>query len=485
MKRVLFFLCVSLFFVSCKDDVKGPSEDDKMSMYVNEWLYQNMSELYYWNTTLPAYASSSANPSDYFVSLKNKADRFSAIFASYNDILNELNGVSTADIGFDFQLYKENSYNNNVLGIVEYVKHGTPAEKQGIKRGDIFRRINGTQITILNYKEVINYLYDKSASSTITFALVANNSLYDQTAVTVNKAANYQEDPVYMDTVYTVQNKKVGYLVYNFFTNDPGDGSMKYDLELNSVFQNFKTQNVSELIIDLRYNHGGMMSSAVHLSSMLVPNLTTNKVFAYTEFNQNYTDYFNSSSFKSQYSENPFVTNFSTTIDAASPSTVKTPIQNIGNNLQRIFFLVGNGTASASEMVINGLSPFLPVVLIGDTTVGKNVGSTLVNDTKNTNNQWAFMPIILKYFNKDHLSDFTQGFVPNFLVQDDYSNQLGNTNEDLLGKAISQISGLQGAPKPARVKRALLKSSLDFKLNTNGLVVNNKFMDSYSNRSRK
>ncbi|MEI7504977.1 MAG: S41 family peptidase, partial [Paludibacter sp.] len=307
----------------------------------------------------------------------------------------------------------------------------------------------------------------------------------DKTPVTVTKAVNYQEDPVYMDTVYTVQNKKVGYLVYNFFTNDAGDESMKYDLELNSAIESFKVQNVSELIIDLRYNHGGMMSSAVHLSSMLVPNLTTNKVFAYTEYNKNYTDYFNSAEFKSKYSENPFITNFATTIDVTSPSTVKTPVQNIGNNLQRIFFLVGNGTASASEMVINGLSPFLPVVLIGDTTVGKNVGSTLVNDTQNTNNQWAFMPIILKYFNKDHLSDFTQGFAPNYLVMDDYGNQLGNISEDLLGKAISQISGLQVVAKAAPIKRALVKSSFDFKRINNGLVVKNKYMDGYINRNRK
>lgn len=485
MKQILFFVCVCLFFVSCKDDVVEPSEEDKMSMYVNEWLYSNMSDLYYWNTTLPGFESTAANPNDYFLSLKNKDDRFSAIFASYQNILNDLNGVSTSDIGFDFQLYKENSYNNNVLGIVLYVKRGTPAEKQGIKRGDIFRKINGTQMTIINYSEGINNLLDNSASSTITFATVQNNTLNDKTPVTVTKAVNYQEDPVYMDTVYTVQNKKVGYLVYNFFTNDAGDESMKYDLELNSAIESFKVQNVSELIIDLRYNHGGMMSSAVHLSSMLVPNLTTNKVFAYTEYNKNYTDYFNSAEFKSKYSENPFITNFATTIDVTSPSTVKTPVQNIGNNLQRIFFLVGNGTASASEMVINGLSPFLPVVLIGDTTVGKNVGSTLVNDTQNTNNQWAFMPIILKYFNKDHLSDFTQGFAPNYLVMDDYGNQLGNISEDLLGKAISQISGLQVVAKAAPIKRALVKSSFDFKRINNGLVVKNKYMDGYINRNRK
>ncbi len=471
MKRLFFFAFVCFLLTGCKND--GPSADTlALYQYVDEWVYQNMSNLYYWNTTLPSYTNTSQNPADYFKTLKYKDDRFSAIFASYQDILNQLNGVSASEIGFGFQLYLESQGSSNVLGIVTYVKRGTPAESMGIKRGDIFRKINGQQMTTSNYSSVINYLFDTSTNAKVTFSVYQNNAFTDKTAVTVNKAANYQEDPVYMDTVYTISNKKVGYLVYNFFTNDPGDNTMKYDLELNNAIGNFKTQNISELIIDLRYNHGGMLSSAVNFASMLVPNLTANKVFSYTEYNQNYTNYFNSTDYTSKYSDNPFVTNFSTSINVTSPGTVSIPVQNVGNSLQRIFFLTGNNTASASEMVINGMKPFLPCILIGDTTVGKNVGSTLIHDEQNTKNQWAFMPIILKYFNKDHLSDFTKGFAPDYRVDDDYFHLLGDTREAVLGKAISQISGIQSSPaKIAPVKRTLLKSSIDFKPISDGLVV--------------
>lgn len=155
----------------------------------------------------------------------------------------------------------------------------------------------------------------------------------------------------------------------------------------------------------------------------------------------------------------------------------------MGSNLQRIFFLTGKGTASASEMVINGLKPFFPCVLIGDTTVGKNVGSTLVHDTENLKNNWAFMPIFLKYFNKDHLSDFTNGFAPDFFVEDDFKNQLGDTNEALLAKAIGQITGVKiSAAKAPSFQRTNVKSSVDFKLIHDALIVENKSLDRFNHR---
>ncbi|MFZ4583145.1 MAG: S41 family peptidase, partial [Paludibacter sp.] len=167
------------------------------------------------------------------------------------------------------------------------------------------------------------------------------------------------------------------------------------------------------------------------------------------------------------------------------PNTDKIPVQNIGNSLQRIYFLTGKGTASASEMVINGLKPFLPCILIGDTTVGKNVGSTLINDEKNTKNQWAFMPIVLRYFNKDHQSDFTNGFAPDYLVEDDYKHQLGDTKEALLAKALSQITGVaQVTAAKAPMDPLRWKLSVPYKPTRHFLIVKNKATDLYLNRTK-
>jgi C-terminal processing protease CtpA/Prc len=482
MKRIFLFACIGLALFGCKDKV---SDDNDMNRYVNKWLYDNMDLLYYWNEELPDYKSSYSNPADYFETLINDEDRFSAIFESYEDIANRLNGVSAADVGFDFQLYRESSSNDNVIGVVNYVKKGTPAASLGVERGDWFTKINGKQLTITNYSELLNSFYDSTADVKITFALVGNGQITNLSPTTITKVVNYEEDPLYLDTVYTVQSKKIGYLVYNFFTNDSGDESMKYDLEINDAIGRFKGENISELVIDLRYNSGGMMSSAINIGSMLVPNLTTGKVFTYTEYNQNYTDYFNSSEYKNQSTDDPFVDNFATTITADYPAKQTYTVNNVGDKLQRIFFLTGSSTASASEMVINGLKPYINCVLIGGTTVGKNVGSVLVHDEDNTKNQWAFMPIVLKYFNKDHQSDFTNGFTPDFEIDDNYAYPLGDVREVLLAKAISQITGAsQVQAAKARSFGAEVRSVGLRNKQPHGLVVKKKAIELYQQKSR-
>lgn len=460
MKKSVLFFMMLLLLVGCDEDL---NDSKSLNKYVNRWLYDNMSMLYYWNNELPAYKSSSESPDKYFETLIYQDDRFSAIFDNYTEILNSLHGVSEADPGFEFQLYRESESNNNVVGVVLYTKPGTTAAAAGATRGKYFRKINGTQITVDNYSDLIAAFNNGSASFTLTFTELLNGQWQDGATVTVTKVKNYQENPVYLDTVYIVENKKIGYLVYNFFSNDTGDETLKYDLELNEAFGRFKQEGISELIVDFRYNSGGMMSSAVHFGSMLVPDLAANKVFSYTEYNRNYTNYFNSDEFKKQNAGNPFVDYFATNISVSKPSAATIPVQNVGNQLNRVYFLTGRRTASASEMVINSLKPYITCVLIGDVTVGKNVGSTLVNDEENDKNDWAFMPIILKYFNKDRRSDFTTGFVPDFRVDDTYNYPIGDLRESLLNKAVIQIT-VSASLAPSVKKNPLkLTSPVDLK----------------------
>jgi len=484
MKKVLICLVAVLMIFGCKDK----AELDRIDLYseVNTWLHQNMTLYYYWNKTLPVFKGSSVNPMEYFPTLKNSEDRFSVIFEDYQTIANQLNGISAGEVGFEFNLYLESAANSNVIGIITYVKKGIATNLNGLTRGSIFRKINGQQITTTNYKVLLGELSNGTSSVSITPAINSSNGFIDQAAILINKTPNYHENPVYLDSVYTVGSKKVGYLVYNFFTNDDGDKSMKYDLKLNDVMGNFKAQNISELIVDFRYNSGGSIVSAIHLGSMLVPNLIADKVYNYTEYNNNFTDYFNSSAYKNTNSDNPFVDNFALSIDVTSPTISQVPIQNLGDKLQRVYFITSDRTASASEMVINGLKPYIPCVLVGDTTVGKNVGSILINDEENVKNKYAFMPIILKYFNKDKKSDFTHGFAPDLLVNDDYSNQLGNINEAMLKRVMDHITGAKlSVRKAPALYNHVYMSSLTNKPLHSTLVVNSKAIESCINNYNK
>ncbi len=441
MQLKLFFLLVVFAFVAC-----GESVDDEKShnASVNKWIYESMESLYYWNEQLPTYTKSFDAPSSYFNSLLSENDRFSAFYEDYQDLINRLNGVRSAEPGFNYKLFLESMEGNKVIAVVTYTKPGTPARQIGLKRGDFINKINGTAITLDNYQFLLSSFTDESANVKIGIATVIDDAYLDETELTLQKVFNYSEHPILLDTIYTFGNKKIGYLVYNFFTSDSGDGSMRFDLDLNETMANFQSQGVNELIVDLRYNNGGSMSSAIRLGSMLVPNRTEKMIFSYTEYNNYVTAYFNSADYKSKYPQSPFEEYFTSTIHT---KTTSIPITNISSNLQQIYFLTGSSTASASEMVINGLKPYIPCVLIGEQTVGKNVGSVVVDDTENPTNKNAIMPIVLKYFNKDRKSDFANGFVPDIKLRDDLFYPLGDTYEALLAAAIETITATTSASK--------------------------------------
>ena len=143
-------------------------------------------------------------------------------------------------------------------------------------------------------------------------------------------------------------------------------------------------------------------------------------------------------------------------------------LNNIGSNLTRLFVLTSSGTASASELIINGLRPYLPVITVGDTTYGKNVGSITITDTKNTTNTWGMQPIVVKVTNSVGFSDYSAGFAPDpaNYDRDNYFilKPLGDINEPLLSKALNVITNggkksVQSRPDLTRteIKRANLQ----------------------------
>jgi carboxyl-terminal processing protease len=443
LTSLLALVVLCLFSACSKDDLlDAPVGSIDNNKYVNNWMTGVLSQNYYWNDKLKSGVDRTMSPDAYFDSIMYwynpvtapDGDRFSWIQQDYVELLNSLQGIESNEIGFDMTLYKIDS-DQDLIGQVNYVKKNTPAETAGIQRGMIFNKINGTQLTLSNYSTLLQFTESQYVFNIVepVFNPTEDAIEYlDVKQMSVQSLSSYTENPVYLDTVFTqFSGHKIGYLVYNFFSPDAGNSTSSYDVQLNAAFGRFKQQGITDLILDLRYNSGGSVLSAIHLASSIVPNLTTSKLLTKFEYNSNYS------------SEDLYFSNVITN----SKGSVVQSINDVGNQLGgRLYVLTGHYTASASEFVINGLKPYMNVYLVGDTTYGKNVASVTFYDKNNTSkNKWGLQPIVAKFFNSLGQSDFTMGFFPDVCVNDGGSGmlELADVNERLLNQALGLIVGNQ------------------------------------------
>lgn len=450
MKKLLVLLFIFSIFISCSDDDPGPGSDNDeptLNETINDWIYDVMSEVYYWIDDIPTNISTDQDPSAYFYQLLSEKDRFSVIYPDYQELINSLSGIEL-EAGYEFALVLDRDYVLHML--VTYVKPNSSASTSGLQRGDQIDQINGTSITLDNYETVLEGIY---SDHTISY------SRYDDVAETYLKVGTadlnvteYAENPILLDSVYHIEGQKLGYLVYNFFS-DGGAGS-GFDDQVDQVFADFKAEGVNDLILDLRYNSGGSILSATNLASLIAPGVSSSDVFYRNQWNELYTNYWQNEPDGNEQ----LIGYFSDETD------------NIGALLgSNVYILTGSRTASASELVINGLDSYMNVTIIGDTTVGKNVGSIPFEDNNNPQNDYGILPIVIKLANADGFSDYGNGFFPtgDNLINE-YSYLLvpfGDTRDPLLARAVELITGnpMNGRKQAANEIKKVLGSSLDDK----------------------
>lgn len=483
--QFIFLLSTILLFnTSCE---KSDPKIENPNEYVNNWVYEQMAIYYYWNDKLPAKPDYTLNPEQFFHSLlytynqsNPDGDRFSAIRENYIDLLNSLGGVTSDEIGFEYILLNispENTPVSQYYLLVLYPKLNTDAQKKGIKRGQFVIQVDNQDITENNYKTLLS----GTGSKTLTLANRVYNEASekyelktDPKSVPVQMHKNYAENPIHLDTVLTVNNRKIGYLVYNFFANDKGDDSYAYDKTLMNSLETIQSQGAEDFILDLRYNGGGDVSSAIALASALVKNRSTQSLLISMEFNP-----IVQSAFARQYGEGYNKDYFIDRIMNNGQVIAEVPAL----NLPRLYVLVSRFTASASELIINGLKPYMEVILIGETTVGKNVGSFVLYEEKDPNNKWAIMPITFKYFNSEGDSDFSAGFVPDY-AQSEFEDfmlaDFGSFDDKLLSAALTHIT--TGAMPVASSVRSLTKFDSDLNLEIVKNSASMKINQMYDNR---
>jgi C-terminal processing protease CtpA/Prc len=451
----------------CSDpDNDNDNNDAKPNEYtkINDWILENMQTYYLWNTHIPERTNKSLYPSDYFETLiydRQKTDRFSWIQENFLELMNSLSGINK-EAGYDFNLLRWSETSSDVLGYITYIKSNSPAERANLKRGEFFSAINGEKITLNNYSSLLSQTAEQH---TIGIADIDGDAPVVKRTVSLS-VVEYAENPVLLDTIYNRQDKKIGYLVYNLFANDSGDQSLSYIKELNAIFGKYKTENITDLILDFRYNSGGAITTANALAGM-ISNGSSSQIFTLEEYNSLVASAL-ADAYGPDYNKSYFLSNIEKT-NALGVVTERVPINKL-SGLSKVYFIVSDRTASASELVINGIRPYMDVELIGETTAGKNLGSITIYEedpVKQQTNKWGIQPIIVRMANADRFSDYADGFTPDVEVWefDLPMKQLGDTDEKLLNVALHRVLNI---PLPrlkksdnVNIRRDIVGSSID------------------------
>ena len=401
---ILALLCASTAFAQAP-----PASCTTTSQ--NLWVRDQLDVVYYWykNLVPGVNPASFSSPQAYL-----EAVRYRPIDNHYSFIISQAESDaffgSSQEIKYGFQNLVSA---NDILVMQVYPDSG--AAEAGLERGDRIISINGTSVATL------------VANGTLTAAF-GPNVVGQQAAIVFNKPSGERKSAVMTKRVVTVptvsvtklfevEGRRVGYVMFNNFV-EPSTAA------LNDAFAALKTAGANELVLDLRYNGGGLTEVAQHLASLIGGTRTNGQpAFNYVH-NDKLGPFYNK------------VTRFTNPVNAL--------------NLDRLFVIATGGTASSSELVINSLRPFIPVTIIGDTTYGKPVGQYGLQFCDK-----YLYPVAFSIKNANLEGDYFDGLPADCPAADDATHQLGDPEEASFAEALTFIRTGACTPRTAAESRAL------------------------------
>jgi carboxyl-terminal processing protease len=405
MKKLLLLgiICVA-FFASCK---KNRSDSGSNGSRTRDHLVKDSSfayakEIFLWYDQLPATLNTDgfSNPDAIMRHIRqfsretgftNPVDRFS-FGALKKDWDNVSSGVA-ADFGMRVFFRTVNDLR------VSSVDSKGPAGIAGVKRGWRISSINGVAINDTSQSNfIVNTVY-AAPTTRFNFTLPDNSTR----ELTLNSQI-FTGDPFAVDSVYTNGTNRIGYFVMNSFLGDTN----KVRQDIDRIFARFSSAGITDLVVDLRYNGGGYVLLARYLLDHLVPSAGNGQTMFTNQFNNKYAQ-------------------FNSTVSFAKKGSV---------NLNRIFFIVSRQSASASELTINSIKPFMDVKIVGPSaTNGKPVGffDIPVGD-------WYIFPVSFRTINKNNEANYYNGFIPDYTSPDGLDKNWGDVDEACLSRAIRFIT---------------------------------------------
>ena len=438
MKTKIKYIALTLLIGFSYGCFKDNDDNATGSSSVKDFVWKAMNSVYLYNANVPEladdrfitdsdynnYLDGYSSPETLFESLvydQENVDRFSIITSNYFELEQSLSGVAKRS-GAEFNFYLVPGSTTEVFGIVRLILPNSNASQTSLTRGQVFNKVNGTTMTTSNYLSLFS-----SDTYTINLANYDDNNTDDISDDSISDTAEditliksiYTENPVYKTEVFNLNNKIIGYLMYNGFVGE-------FDSELNNAFGTFKTENIDHLILDLRYNPGGSVRTATALGSMITGGFN-NQVFATLKYNEDL-----------QNNNYDYV--------FTDELTNGTSINSL--NLDKVYVLTSGASASASEMIINSLKSYITVVQIGSTTVGKSQASQIIYDSSNfgrvnanPTHTYALLPLIAITVNKNNTAVPSSGLIPDIEFKEKAANYgiLGDPTEPLLEAALNEI----------------------------------------------